>query len=71
MPLDENDLIYLSELVDYPGSTYSRRAAEQGIAPLGVEAIERQTAELRSGIQFPDPAHSPKISFYDIREFVY
>jgi radical SAM superfamily enzyme YgiQ (UPF0313 family) len=71
MPFDENDLIYLSQVVDYPGSTYSGRAAEEGIEPLGVGEIERQMARLRAGIQFPDPARAPKISYYDIREFVY
>ncbi len=71
MPLDENDLIYFSEVVDYPGSTYSRRAAEAGIPPLGVGEVERQMARLRSALEFPDPLHAPKVSYYDIREFVY
>ncbi len=71
MPLDENDLIYFSEVVDYPGSTYSRRATEAGIPPLGVGEVERQMARLRSALEFPDPLHAPKVSYYDIREFVY
>ena len=71
MPLDETDLIYFSEVVDYPGSTYSQRAAEEGIEPLGVAEIEQQMARLRQGLAFPDPVHAPKVSYYDIREFVY
>lgn len=71
MSLDEDDLIYFSELVDYPGSTYSQRAAAEGIAPLGVSEIEHQMALLRAALEFPDPDRAPKISYYDIREFVY
>lgn len=71
MPLDENDLIYFSEVVDYPGSTYTQRMAEEGIAPLTIDEIEDQMARLRAGIVFPNPDHSPRISYYDIREFVY
>jgi hypothetical protein len=71
MPLGQGDLIYFSEVVDYPGSTYSQRAASEGIAPLTVGDIERQMARMRAAISFPGPEHTPKISFYDIREFVY
>lgn len=71
MPLDENDLVYLSEVVDYPGSTYSALVAADGITPLDAGEIERQTAALRTGLQFRDAQHAPKVSSYDIREFIY
>jgi NAD(P)-dependent dehydrogenase (short-subunit alcohol dehydrogenase family) len=71
MPLDENDLIYFSQVVDYPGSTYSQRAAEAGILPLGSAEVEQQMVRLRAGLEFGDPARAPKVSYYDIREFVY
>lgn len=71
LPLDENDLIYLSELVDYPGSTYAERAAATGIPPLSPAEMDEQMAQLRAGLASRYLARGPKISFYDIREFVY
>jgi hypothetical protein len=71
LPLDENDLVYFSELVDYPGSEYSARAREAGIRPLSIEEIEHQMAQMRAGFQFADKVNSPKVSYYDIREFIY
>ncbi|MBI5879166.1 MAG: radical SAM protein [Chloroflexi bacterium] len=71
MPLDRHDLIYLSELVDYPGSTYSMRARAAGLAPLPQPAIEQQMFHLRESFVFRDPANAPRVSYYDIREFVY
>ncbi len=69
MPLDADDLVYFSELVDYAGSTYSALAREQNIRPLTVEEIEAQMAQLRAGFHFGEPA--PKVSYYDVREFIY
>ncbi len=69
MPLDADDLVYFSELVDYPGSDYSALAREQSIRPLSVEEIEAQTAQLRAQFRFGE--HAPKISYYDVREFIY
>ncbi len=71
MPLDENDIIYFSEVVDYPGSSYEMRAAASGIPALTVGEIEHQMVRLRTGFEFRNPARAPKISYYDIREFVY
>jgi radical SAM superfamily enzyme YgiQ (UPF0313 family) len=71
MPLDSNDLVYFSELVDYPGSEYSVRAREAEIRPLSIEEIEHQMAQMRAGFQFANKEGSPKVSYYDIREFIY
>lgn len=71
LPLDQHDLIYFSELIDYPGSAYSELAAKSGIRSLMLGEIEHQIAEMRGGMQFRDPDKAPKISYYDIREFVY
>ena len=71
MLLDSNDLVYFSELVDYPGSEYSARAREAGIRPLSVEEIEHQMAQMRAAFQFANKENSPKVSYYDIREFIY
>lgn len=69
--LDEHDLIYLSELVDFPDSVYSQRAAEAGIQPMNFEEIARQRQVLDDAFRFRDSAHAPRVSAYDIREFVY
>lgn len=71
LPLDEGDLIYFSELIDFPQSSYSELAAEAGIAPLDADALDEQMRVLRAGLQFDDAAHAPHVSLYDIREFVY
>jgi hypothetical protein len=71
MPLDENDLIYFSELVDYPGSSYSELAQQAGIRPLTVEGIEEQMRQMRAGFRFRNDGHVPKVSYYDVREFIY
>ncbi len=71
MPLDARDLIYFSELVDYPGSSYSQLAREAQIRPLDSVEIEGQMAALRGLFRFRPGAHAPKISYYDVREFVY
>jgi radical SAM superfamily enzyme YgiQ (UPF0313 family) len=71
LPLDADDLVYFSELVDYPGSNYSALARERGIRPLSIEEIGRQMDQLREGFHFRDPEHAPRISYYDVREFIY
>ncbi len=71
LPLDANDLIYFSELVDYPDSFYSALAQAEHIRPLTIHEIEHQMAEMRAGFRFRDLDRAPKISFYDIREFIY
>lgn len=71
LPLDNDDFIYLSELVDFPGSVYSERAAHAGIQPFSVEQVENQMQVLRDELWFRDPSHAPCVSCYDIREFVY
>lgn len=86
MPLDEHDIIYLSELVDFPGSTYAQLAAKAGVEPLTYQEIENQMRVLRAGLlahSAPEPEaapaapvtaprpRTPRVSWYDVREFVY
>lgn len=71
LPLDENDLIYFSELVDHPQSDYSKLMREAQIRPLTIGEIEHQMTQMRAGFEFRNPKHAPKISYYDIREFIY
>jgi hypothetical protein len=71
LPLDRDDLIYFSELVDYPGSEYSALAQRAGIRPLTIEEIEEQMAQMRAAFCLPPVPQGPKISYYDIREVIY
>jgi radical SAM superfamily enzyme YgiQ (UPF0313 family) len=71
LPLDDADVIYFSELVDYPGSTYAARVSAAGIRALAPAELRRQEEEMRGGFGFADPSRAPKISYYDLREFVY
>ncbi len=71
LPLDQADLIYFSELVDYPGSSYSALAASAGIRPLTVEEIQDQMLAIKSALQSGARQPGPKISYYDVREFIY
>ena len=70
LPLDKNDLIYFSELVDFPGSDYSALARDAKIRPLTIAEIEHQMTQMRAGFDF-HAADAPKASYYDIREFIY
>ncbi|MGQ9903350.1 MAG: radical SAM protein [Anaerolineae bacterium] len=69
MPLNAGDVVYLSELVDYPGSAYAQQAALAGIEGLSVEEIEEQMRVMREGVQ--RAGAGPLVSYYDVREFVY
>ncbi len=71
LPLDQHDLVYFSELIDYPDSEYSAIIQEANIRPLSVGEIEHQMTIMRSGFEFRRMQHAPKVSYYDIREFIY
>lgn len=71
LPLDEHDLIYLSELVDFPNSAYSQLAADAGIPPMSDQEIAEQMQVLHDAFKFRFASHAPRVSSYDVREFVY
>ncbi len=68
LPLDAGDMVYFSEFVDEPGSEYAEAAKAEGIRPLAGDAIRQQAKTIRAGLRFAIP---PRISTYDIREFIY
>lgn len=70
LPLDEDDFIYFSPLVEREDWDYGRRLAEEGIRPLGDAEMWAQMEQIRGGLRFA-AAESPRVSVYDIREFVY
>jgi len=70
LPLGEGDLIYFSPLVIHPGSGYARWAEASGIRPLTEEEMREQEAAIKAGLRFTGPS-KPKLSTYNIREFLY
>ncbi|MGE5141784.1 MAG: radical SAM protein [Rudaea sp.] len=70
LALDSGDLIYFSEVVDYPGSTYGQRVESERIPSLSPGEINDQIDRLRARLSFPDPERAPRISYYDIRLFI-
>ena len=71
LPLDAGDLIYLSELMDYPTATYEAQAASAGVRMLTASEIDAQSQRLRAGLRAGGQSGAPKVSLYDIREFIY
>jgi radical SAM superfamily enzyme YgiQ (UPF0313 family) len=69
MGLGAGDLLYISELVELPGTAYPLVAADAGLAPLPAGGVRRQAQQLREALQAAGAA--PQIAAYDIREFVY
>lgn len=70
MPLDRRDLLYFSDLVVSPGMDYAQRAAAPDLQPLNFADLRAQEQAIRQGLRF-SPGQGPRISRYDIREFVY
>jgi hypothetical protein len=71
MPLDLDDLIYFSELIESEGLDYTRDAYQQNLRPLTAQERIRQGEEIEAGLEFSEERGVPHISRYDIREFVY
>jgi hypothetical protein len=69
MPLGAGDLLYFSDLVEEPGALYPALAASQAIRPLAPGERTAQRQAIREQLVFA--GSPPKISNYDIREFVY
>ena len=66
MPLGTGDLIYFSDLVEEPGTSYPILAEQHGIHPLTAAERAGQREWIRRGL-----SPGVKISSYDVREFVY
>jgi len=69
MGLGAGDLLYFSDLVEIPGTTYPQLAAAEAIRPLTPAERRAQREAIRAGLRFAGAP--PKIATYDIREFVY
>ena len=71
MPLDMDDQIYFSELIEQEGMRYSIRAFQEELEPLSERDRLHQAEQIESGLKFTSAGGTPHISRYDIREFVY
>ncbi len=71
MNLDARDFIYFSEFRPQPGTPYQHVAEAEGVHPLSPEQTARQEELLREGLRYPGKENSPRITTYDIREFLY
>jgi len=71
MPLDRRDIIYLSPLYIHPGSDYEEKARASGIRALTPQEVTAQIRRIREGLRFASSVERPRLSIYDIREFVY
>lgn len=71
MPLGMDDIIYFSELVVNEGLPYEQDALDAGLQPLDAPQREAQQAAIEDGLRFSPQLGSPRISRYDIREFIY
>jgi hypothetical protein len=71
MPLDQGDILYFSELVVSADLPYAQAAAQIGLQPLTADGMKAQAAAIEAKLRFASTAGGPRISRYDIREFVY
>ena len=69
MGLGEGDLVYFSDLVEVPSTSYPVMAADAQIKPLGGGERRQQQERIRAGLRFH--AAPPQFATYDIREFTY
>jgi radical SAM superfamily enzyme YgiQ (UPF0313 family) len=71
MRLGPEDIVFFSELVEYPTSAYARRAAEAGLWPLDLDECVAQREAILASLHPADPGRPPRSARYDVREFVY
>jgi len=71
MNLDENDLIYFSDFFPQENTPYETVARSQHIIPVSYREMRRQEEDIRKRLIFQGQKGGPKITRYDIREFLY
>lgn len=71
MPLDLDDLVYFSELIESEGLPYTQDAYRENLRPLSHQDRIGQQVQIEAGLVFSSSGGTPHISRYDIREFVY
>lgn len=71
MPLDLDDIIYFSELVENENLPYVQSAYQNALVPLSAQERIEQGDAIERNLKFSTEGGTPHISRYDIREFVY
>ncbi len=71
MPLDAHDIVYASPFVASPDAPYVYDAAEAGIRPMSEDEIWQEIQRFRQALRSWARGRGVKVSYYDIREFVY
>ena len=69
MGLGPGDILYFSDLVEAPGTSYPGLAASGRVEPLSAGERLGQFDAIRAGLAFPGPP--PRMARYDVEEFVY
>lgn len=69
MGLGEGDLLYFSDLVEVPATSYPVMAADARLEPLTGRERRDQRDRIRASLRFAGPP--PQFATYDIREFTY
>ncbi len=69
MDLGEGDILYFSDLVEVPGTSYPVIAGRTGLTPLDLPGRLAQLGAIKERLRFGGRA--PQMARYDIREFVY
>lgn len=67
LPLDSQDLIYLSPFIEHPGSDYTHRRQKAGLTLMRESEIETELQGLAGELRHA----GLRVSRYDIREFIY
>jgi radical SAM superfamily enzyme YgiQ (UPF0313 family) len=71
MSLGMDDIVYFSELFVDEGMPYSQAAYQAQLKPLTPQERAAQGEAIERGLRFSVEGGTPRISRYDIREFVY
>jgi len=67
LPLDRQDLVYLSPFVEHDDGAYRERRVAAGLTPMDEPEVESELAHLATELR----GRGLRASRYDIREFVY
>lgn len=70
MGLANEDIVYVSPMVESNGSEYADLVAAAGGRPVSPAAIHRQCQTFKAALHTPH-SPSPKVSLYHIEEFIY
>lgn len=71
MHLGQNDFIYFSDYYPQFNTDSIKNLDEDRIMPLEYEEMVRQKREIKKGLKYTEYSSPPKITEYDIREFLY